>query len=77
MNIMSTTVQDEGNACFDMAAAAPGLKSVSGRHIFVICNERSDWMTNQRFCFRMTVSANALRHEINDANLFYLNYFLK
>ena len=28
INIMSTTVQDEGNACFDMAAAMPGLKSI-------------------------------------------------
>ena len=35
-NILSTTVQDEGNACFDMAAAMPGLKTVSGMHIIVM-----------------------------------------
>ena len=32
MDIMFTTVQDEGNACFDMAAAIPELQSIPGKH---------------------------------------------
>ena len=33
MDIMFTnTVQDEGNACFDMAAAIPELQSIDGKH---------------------------------------------
>ena len=30
------TVQDEGNALSDMAAAMPGLKSISGKHIVMM-----------------------------------------
>ena len=29
-------IQYEGNALFDMAAAMPGLKSISGKHIVTI-----------------------------------------
>ena len=29
----NSSVQDEGNACFDMAASIPGLQSISGNHL--------------------------------------------
>ena len=42
INIMANTVQDEGNACFDMASAMPGLKSVTGKHGKAINTQHSD-----------------------------------
>ena len=32
----SLSIQEEGNACFDMAAAIPGLQSMSGNHLVSI-----------------------------------------
>ena len=32
----SLSIQEEGNACFDMAAALPGLQSISGNHVVSI-----------------------------------------
>ena len=29
----NSSVQDEGNACFDMAASIPGLQIISGNHL--------------------------------------------
>ena len=29
----NSSVQDEGNACFDMAASIPGLQSIGGNHL--------------------------------------------
>ena len=29
----NSSVQDEGNACFDIAASIPGLHSISGNHL--------------------------------------------
>ena len=29
----NSSVQDEGNACFDMAAAIPGLQSLTGNNV--------------------------------------------
>ena len=32
MIVTSYTIQDEGNACFDMAASIQGLQKVAGKH---------------------------------------------
>ena len=29
----NSSIQDEGNACFDMAAAVPGLQNLTGNHL--------------------------------------------
>ena len=49
MDVMFTnTVQDEGNACFDMAAAIPELQFISGKHAISLDIHRyiCDWMTH-------------------------------
>ena len=35
-SLQSLSIQEEGNACFDMAAAIPGLQSISGNHLVSI-----------------------------------------
>ena len=34
----NSSVQDEGNACFDMAASIPGLQIISGNHLIGTVN---------------------------------------
>ena len=45
IKIMANTVQDEGNAFFDMASAMPGLKSVTGKHGKAINTQHFDEMS--------------------------------
>ena len=40
-----SSIQDEGNACFDMAASMPGLQSITGKYYILINTHCSDSMT--------------------------------
>ena len=36
MSLNITSIENEGDACFDMAAAMPGLQTVTGENLFII-----------------------------------------
>ena len=40
-----SSIQDEGNACFDMAASMPGLQSITGKYYISLNTRYSDCMT--------------------------------
>ena len=43
--VTRSSIQDEGNACFDMAASMPGLQSITGKYYISINTYCSDSMT--------------------------------
>ena len=40
-----SSIQDEGHACFDMAASMPGLQSITGKYYISLNTHYSDCMT--------------------------------
>ena len=42
----SLSIQEEGNACFDMAAAIPGLQNLTGNHLVSISTNRLTQLFN-------------------------------
>ena len=44
-SVTRSSIQDEGNACFDMAASMPGLQSIAGKYYILINTHCSDSMT--------------------------------
>ena len=44
-SVTRSSIQDEGNACFDMAASMPGLQSITGKYYILINTHCSDSMT--------------------------------
>ena len=44
-SVTRSSIQDEGNACFDMAASMPGLQSIAGKYYISLNTHFSDCMT--------------------------------
>ena len=44
-SVTRSSIQDEGNACFDMAASMPGLQTIAGKYYILINTYCSDYMT--------------------------------
>ena len=44
-SVTRSSIQDEGNACFDMAASMPGLQTITGMHYIPINTYCCDSMT--------------------------------
>ena len=44
-SVTRSSIQDEGNACFDMAASMPGLQTITGKYYISINIHCSDSMT--------------------------------
>ena len=44
-SVTRSSIQDEGNACFDMAASMPGLQSITGKYYISLNTHCSDCMS--------------------------------
>ena len=44
-SVTRSSIQDEGNACFDMAASMPGLQTIAGKYYISINIHCSDCMS--------------------------------
>ena len=44
-SVTRSSIQDEGNACFDMAASMPGLQTIAGKYYISINIHCCDSMT--------------------------------